>query len=384
MVEKGKRRSSCTFSPFSVFIFSPFPSSLKNQFVLARLGGIPIVADYRWVLVILLMSAAIAVTLNGRVESIGVSIAFGVVTSVIFFVSIFLHEFGHAFAAKRERLKVVAIILHPFGGMTQFAAEPSTPQAEFRIAIAGPMVSFALAVVFALAGAAANSVSADILAVLCFTLSVGNLLLAIFNLLPGYPLDGGRVLRAYLWRNGKDTDEATRVSAQFGKIIGFFLMFVGVVIFLFQASLFSGVWAFIVGFFLYDAAKAATHHINLRKSVVAADIMRLPIAAAPDLTIQKFIDEVLPMHRSDVFPVARDGHLYGTLLLKDLKVIDRSEWNNLTISDVMIAIRREHFIELDTPVNIIREVVRTNGIGAVSVVDADGKLVGFLHGPLPA
>jgi len=360
-----------------------FPT-LRRQFVLARLGGIPVVADYRWLLVILMMSAAIAVTLNGRVNSIAVSLVFGVVTSVIFFFSIFLHEFGHALAAKHQRLKVVAIILHPFGGMTQFTAEPSTPRAEFRIAAAGPLTSFALAVIFALVGAAANSAMADILAVLCFTLSAGNLLLAIFNLLPGYPLDGGRVLRAYLWQNGKELDEATRLSAQFGKIIAFLLMFVGVVIFLLQASFFSGIWAFIIGLFLYDSAKAATRHISLRKNVVAADVMRLPVSIAPDLFIQKFIDEVLPMHRNEIFPVAREGHLYGTLLLKDLTEIDRSEWSELTIGDVMIAIRREHFIELNTPMNIIRDVIRTNGIGAVSVVDSDGKLVGFLQTPLPA
>ncbi len=360
-----------------------FSKALRSQFVLARFSGIPVVADYRWVLVLLFTSVAIAIGLNNRVNSPAVSIVFGVVTSLIFFFSIFLHEFGHALAAKWQRLRVVAIVLHPFGGMTQFTAEPETPQAEFRIAIAGPLVSFALAVIFALIGAGAYSIAADILAVICFTLAAGNLLLAIFNLLPGYPLDGGRVLRAYLWRNGKDLDEATRLSGQFGKIIAFLLMFVGALIVLLQADLFSGLWAFLVGLFLHDAAKTAMRQVTHRKDIVAADVMRLPISAKPDSTIQQFVDETLPMHRSEVFPVARDGQLYGTLLLKDLRSIDRSDWSKVLLSDVMVPIRREHFIELDTPMNIVRELVRTNGIEAVSVVDAAGKLVGFLQTPLP-
>jgi len=351
---------------------------LKGQFVLARVGGTPVVADHRWLLVMLLTSAAIAIGINGRAGGIGISIVFGVVTSAVFFFSIFLHEYGHAFAAKRQRLRVTAIILHPFGGMTQFAAEPATPQAEFRIAAAGPLVSFALAIVFALVGAAANSAAADILAVLCFTLSAGNLLLAVFNLLPGFPLDGGRVLRAYLWQNGKGLDEATRVSAKFGKIISYLLMFAGAMIIILQADLFSGIWAFLVGLFLFDAANTAMRQISSQKNVVAADVMRLPVPVSPDLTIQRFIDEILPMNRSEIFPVSSGGQLYGTLLLKDLTVIGRDEWRDLPIEKVMIPIRREHFIELDTPMNIIREVVRTNGIGAVSVVDEQGKLVGFL------
>lgn len=358
-------------------------SAFKKQFVLGTFGGVPVKADPRWVLVIILTSAAIAIGLYAQVNNAAVSIVFGVAASIVFFFSIFLHELAHAVVARREGVPVIAIVLHPFGGMTQFAEEPPDAQAEFRIAAVGPAASFAIAVIFALLGAGAYYAAADILATILFTLSAGNLLLAVFNMLPGYPLDGGRVLRAYLWRTGKDHAEATRRSAEFGKGIAYLLIFAGVLLFVLQVDAFSGLWAVLIGVFLLDSAKKAIWQTEVVRDIAAGDVMRLPVSVSPDISVQKFVDEVLPMHRVEVFPVSGGGDLFGTLVLKELMKTPRGEWNELRIKDVMIPIRREHFVEQHTPMDIVREVIRTNGIGAVSVVDANGKLVGVLENPLP-
>jgi Zn-dependent protease len=357
-------------------------SAFKKQFVLGSFGGVPVKADARWVLVIVLTSAAIALGLYARVNDPAACIVFGTAAAIVFFFSIFLHELAHALMARHEGLGVVAIILHPFGGLTQFAEEPRDARAEFRIAAVGPAASFVLAVIFALAGAGAYYAAADILATILFTLSAGNLLLAVFNMLPGYPLDGGRVLRAYLLRTGKDQAEATTRAAQFGKGIAYLLIFIGALL-LVLVDVFAGLWAVLIGIFLLDSAKTAMRRADIVREITAGDVMRLPISVPPDITVQKFIDEILPMHRMEVFPVSGGGDLFGTLVLKELMKTGRGEWNELRIEDVMIPIRREHFVGQHTPLELVREVVRTNGIGAVSVVDSRGKLVGVLQTPLP-
>jgi len=358
-------------------------SALKKQFVIGSLGGVPVKADPRWFAVIVLTSAVIALGLYAQVKDLTSSIVFGTAAALVFFFSIFLHELAHALMARHEGVSVVAIVLHPFGGMTQFAEAPRDARAEFRIAAVGPAASFLLAVIFALAGAGAYYAAADILATILFTLSAGNLLLAVFNMLPGYPLDGGRVLRAYFLRTGKDQAEATRRSAQFGKGIAYLLIAIGAVLMVLRVDIFAGLWAMLIGFFLLDSAKTAMLHAGVAREITAGDVMRLPVSVPPDITVQRFVDELLPMHRAKVFPVSSRGDLFGTLVLKELKKRPRGEWRELRIEDVMIPIRREHFVGQNTPMDIVREVVRTNGIGAVSVVDERGKLVGVLNAPLP-
>ena len=170
----------------------------RRQVVLGKVAGVPVRAGTSWFLVLVLMSAVTAASIDVRVGDFFQSLLLGFAGTVVFFFSIFLHELAHALAAKMERLEVVEIVLHPFGGLTRFRHEPETPRAEFRIAVAGPAMSFVLTLLFIALMAAANAGGLDILAMLLFLLALSNFLLAIFNLFPGYPLDGGRVLRAYL------------------------------------------------------------------------------------------------------------------------------------------------------------------------------------------
>lgn len=351
----------------------------KQQFLLMHVSGIPVRIDYRWFFVVALMSWITAASINSLVGNNLTSFIFGLLTTLIFFVSIFLHEYAHAFAARLEGVQVLEIVLHPFGGLARLRREPDTPRAEFRIAIAGPAASFLLAILFAILMTAADSLGLDILRNLLFMLALLNFLLAIFNLFPGYPLDGGRVLRAYLWRRGKDLNEATILTGRCGQIIAVVLIIFGIFAAIVRKDFFNGFWTVLVGLFLFDAAKGIIKEVSKMENLIVEDVMKLPIAVAPDSDIQHFVDRILPFYRQNVFPVAKDKQLYGMLTLEDLKKIPREAWREKKILEVMRHVTPDHFVETTALLTEARELMRLNDVGAVGVIDAHGKLVGFIQ-----
>lgn len=351
----------------------------KRQFVIARVSGIPVRADYRWIFVVLLMSWITASGIHSLTSNVFTSAVFGFSTTLVFFASIFLHELAHAVAARMETVQVVEIVLHPFGGLTRFRHAPDTPRAEFRVAIAGPAASFLLALLFLGLMAAFNWIEADILARLFFTLCLLNFLLAVFNMFPGYPLDGGRVLRAFLWKRGTDLNEATVLTGRCGQVIAAVFILFGIVVILTQLEFFTGFWTILVGLFLYDAATGIIKEVTDSEEKIVEEVMQLPVSVAPDADVLHFVDRVLPLHRRTIFPVAKDKQLYGMLALEDLKTLPRSDWSKTQIQTVMRPVTPDYFVETDTPLTEAREIMRVNGIGAVGVIDARGNLVGFLQ-----
>lgn len=351
----------------------------RKQLVLARVWGIPVRAGYTWFIVLGLMSAITAASIDARVENFGLSLVFGFAATLIFFASIFVHELAHALAARLEDLHVVEIVLHPFGGLTRFRHEPETPRAEFRIAVAGPAASFLLTLLFLALMAAASAGGLDILAVLLFLLAISNFLLAVFNMFPGYPLDGGRVLRAYLWRNGKDLNEATVLTGRAGQVIGAGLIVLGLFVVVLRAELFTGFWAVMVGMFLFDSARGIIREVNDEGRLLVSDVMALPVSIEPETTVMHVVDHILPIHRRSVFPVAKNKKMFGTLVLEDVKALHRDSWRTTTVANIMRPIEEDHFVATRTQFVEAREIMSANGIGAVGVIDPNGELVGFLH-----
>src|SRR5829696_171854 len=357
---------------------STFAAYFKRQLLLMHVSGIPVRIDYRWFVVLVLMSLITATSINALAKDLSLSLMLGFAATVIFFASILLHEFAHAAMARMEGLEVVEIMLHPFGGLARFRHEPKTPRAEFRIAIAGPAASFIVSVAFTGLMAAANAAGTDILAVLFFILALSNFLLAVFNMFPGYPLDGGRVLRAYLWKNGKDLNEATLLTGLCGQYIAAGLMVLGLMIVVMSGDFFTGFWALVVGVFLFDSARGIIREVRHLQHNRVENAMRLAVPVLPDWTIQHVVDNVLTLARQPVFPVAVDKELYGMLLLHDVKSLASSEWRSTRVSDVMRPVQTEYFVEIGTPLAEARALMRTNKIGALAVVDSSGKLVGCL------
>ncbi len=353
---------------------------IRRPVELVCVAGIPVRADRRWFVVLALMTAVTAASINAQVRNWAASIGLGAATTLIFFLSIFLHELAHAIIARLERLEVVEIVLHPFGGLTRFAREPQTPRAEFRIAIAGPVASFALAVMFVLLMALANTGELDVLRDLLFLLALANFLLAVFNLLPGYPLDGGRLLRAYLWRSGRDLDEATILTGRSGQAIAIGLMVVGLFLAVGRGQIFAGFWAMLTGFFLFDSARSIIAAVQAAGHRLVDDVMLLPPVLPPDITLQAFIDQLLPMNRYAAYPVANEKRLYGIFLLEDMRALPRESWRQSRIGDAMRPVTSEMFVEVGTSLSEAREMMAENGTGALGVVDSQGKLVGFISG----
>ena len=363
----------------------------KRQITVAHLFGIPVRFDYRWFVVFLLSVWLIAMNLTqggmwvGSVKllpiSVGLAWVLAIITTIGLFLSVLGHELSHALMGRAEGIEIEEIVLHPFGGLARLRNEPESPRAEFRIAIAGPAASFLFAAVsFVLMVPTVRSGYLEAGGVLLL-LGAGNLLLAVFNLFPGYPLDGGRLLRAILWRRTGDIKQATRLAGMCGMLIAAILIIFGVYMAIapnFQAY-FMGFWSVLVGLFLFDAAYSVVKHVRGRIQNIVSEAMSAPFSIEPDVLITHLIDSVLPLHRQVAFPVAQNHRLYGMLSLEDLKALPRERWHLTRARDVMRPIAPRFFVEPNTTLDYAQELMKRNGIGSVAVVGKGGELVGFLQ-----
>jgi Zn-dependent protease len=363
----------------------------KRQITVAHLFGIPVRFDYRWFVVFLLSVWLIAMNLAqggmwvGSVKllpiSVGLAWVLAIITTIGLFLSVLGHELSHALMGRAEGIEIEEIVLHPFGGLARLRNEPESPRAEFRIAIAGPAASFLFAAVsFVLM---VPTVRSGYLAAggVLLLLGAGNLLLAVFNLFPGYPLDGGRFLRAILWRRTGDIKQATRLAGMCGMLIAAILIIFGVYMAIapnFQAY-FMGFWSVLVGLFLFDAAYSVVKQVRGRIQNIVSEAMSAPFSIEPDVLITHLIDAVLPLHRQVAFPVAQNHRLYGMLSLEDLKALPRERWHLTRARDVMRPIAPRFFVEPNATLDYAQELMKRNGIGSVAVVGKGGELVGFLQ-----
>ena len=351
----------------------------KQQFVFAHISGIPVRIDYRWFFVLIFITWLAASSIFKTIDNLLTATILGLITTLLFFASILLHELAHAFVARMEGIGILDIVLHPFGGMARMHREPDTPRAEFRIAVAGPAASFLIGLVFVALTAGSNAVGTDALTRVFFLLFFANMLLAVFNLFPGYPLDGGRVLRALLWRRGKDLNEATALTGRFGQIIAVVLIFFGLYAALVWGSFISGLWTIVVGVFLFDAATDILRQLNSFDNLLVAEVMQIPVAVAPDATVQQFVDRIVALHQRTIFPVAAEKQLYGFVLLADLKKLPREKWHTTRIEKVMRPVIPNYFVEADSYLVEAQILMRQNGIGVLGIIDKRGNLVGFLQ-----
>ena len=363
----------------------------KRQVTVARIFGIPVRFDYRWFIVFVLSVWLIAMNLSrggmwvGSFKLLPVSVTvawlLAIITTIGLFLSVLGHELSHALMGRAEGIEIEEIVLHPFGGLARLRNEPESPRAEFRIAVAGPAASFLFAAISFVLMLPAMMGGYPIVAGVLLLLCAGNLLLAVFNLFPGYPLDGGRVLRAILWSRTGDIREATRLAGICGMLIAAILILFGVYMVIAPTfrSYFMGFWSVLVGLFLFDAAYSVVRHARGRIRNVVSEAMSLPVSVEPDALISHLINSVLPLHRQIAFPVAQNRRLHGMLALEDLKTLPRERWHLTRARDVMRPIAPRFFVEPNATLAYAQELMRRNGIGSVAVVGKTGELVGFLQ-----
>jgi Zn-dependent protease len=372
---------------------SVFPL-FKRQLTIARVYGIPVRIDYRWFAVVALSVWLIASNLHSHAIQVGnvrlpphalaTAWILGLITTAGLFLSVFGHELAHALMARAEGIEIEEIVLHPFGGLARLKTEPQNPRAEFRIAFAGPASSFLFGLLAFVGAKIAALGNYEATVVVFFLIASGNLLLALFNLFPGYPLDGGRVLRAILWRRSGNIVEATRQAGICGVLIGGVLILFGIYILLAPnwrpaQPYFMGGWSILVGLFLLDTAAKVVKGAHDVQLATVAEAMSPPVAIEPGLTVTRLVDDFLPLHRQTSFPVAVKGRLQGILSLEDLKSLPRERWASTRVQAVMRPVGPGLFVEPATTLDSAQALMKENGVGSLAVVNAKGELVGFLQ-----
>jgi Zn-dependent protease/CBS domain-containing protein len=307
----------------------------------------------------------------------GTYLAMGIVAGVLFLVSILLHELGHSLVARREGIEVDSITLWLFGGVSQFKSRFASAGSEFRVAFAGPFVSIVLGGVFVLIALAHLPSAVDGVAA---WLGYINLSLAVFNLIPASPLDGGRVLHAVLWRAKGDYAWATRVASEIGQGFGYLLIAAGLVMFIFQGS-FSGAWLAFIGWYLLQGAKAEARYVATEQALAGLHVrdlmVRHPVTVDADATVGRFMDDVAASHRFTTYPVLDGGSPVGLLAFASVAAVPRSDWDTRRVRDTMIPLDQlPRLTEDERAVDALAELSQPR-VNRGLVID-DGHLDGLL------
>jgi Zn-dependent protease/predicted transcriptional regulator len=354
---------------------------VTSSIELGRIFGIRIGVNWSWLVVFALilwtLASGIFPSTNPGLSD-GTYLAMAIVASLLFFASLLLHELGHAVQARREGMEIDGITLWLFGGVAKFKGMFPSAGAEFRIAIAGPLVSLALGLLFVLG---AWLVSADqAVDGIAAWLGYINLMLLVFNLLPALPLDGGRVLRSVLWRARNDFRWATRVAAAIGRGFGYLLIAGGVSLLIFEGS-FSGAWLAFIGWFLLQAATAEDRYVLVSEALddlrVRDLMVRDPVTVQAQMSLGRFMDDVAWNRRFTTYPVMDDGRVVGLLSFRRVAEVPRSEWDQRSVGDCMTERAKVPILDEDeTAVEALAELSEA-GIHRGLVVDGD-RLVGLI------
>lgn len=260
----------------------------------------------------------------------------GALAAILLFASVVFHEISHSFVAQKYKMSIVSITLFIFGGVAQMKGEPPHPKAEFQIALAGPLSSFFLAVIFSLLSMNTGGGTKALFSYLAQL----NLILGVFNLIPGFPMDGGRVLRSVLWSRKKDYFYATQKAASFGKKIALFFIFFG--LFSIFTGFPGGLWLLLIGWFVYAAAQSSYQRATLQETlsgVKVKDIMVKDhdiVAIRPSITVDEAVNHYFLRYGFGGFPVVDHGKFLGITTLKEIKNIPREMWGNATSANILV------------------------------------------------
>jgi Zn-dependent protease/CBS domain-containing protein len=355
---------------------------VNPSFELGRVAGIRIGVNWSWLVVFALIVWSLDTTIFPSSKpglSDGTYLAMALVAAVIFFASLLAHELGHAIQARREGMEIEGITLWLFGGVARFRGMFPSAGAELRIALAGPVVSLVLGVLFVLTAVFAPL--PDEAQAVAAWLGYINLLLLLFNMLPALPLDGGRVLRASIWVFRGDFGAATRIAAGVGRGFGFLFIAGGVLLAVLWNEVVSGLWFAFIGWFLLSAVSAESRILAVRDAfggLRVRDLMvREPDTVDAHLTLGEFMDDVVWQRRHTTYPVVEGGIAVGLLPFRRVAEVPRSEWDERLVRDCMIP--RSEVPQLMPDESLVDALVElSDGIGRGLVLGAENHLVGFL------
>jgi len=355
-------------------------SSLQSgSLKILTIMGIPIRIHFSWLIIFGLITWSLstfyfpkaAPQLKG--SSYWIS---GVAAAFLLFVSVAVHELSHSFIAIRYGQSILSITLFIFGGVAQMKGEPAHPKAEFRMAIAGPLSSFLLSLIFFLSY---RLVTGEIVKALFQYLSQLNLILGAFNLIPGFPMDGGRLVRAFIWNKTNDFFYATRRASQYGQKIALFFIIFG--LFSLFMGFTNGLWLMLIGWFLHTAAQASYQQASLQEilgSVKVKDVMVKDIInISPNITIDTVVDEYFLKYGYGGFPIMDNGKFLGIVTLKEIKNIPKERWKYTTISSVLIPHDKRWEVSAEEDATKALELMISEDKGRL-VVTEKGSVIGLI------
>lgn len=351
----------------------------------ARFFGFEIRLDLSWFVVFLLVLWTFAQwVFPSRVPGLsrGLYITMALVGASLFFASVLLHELAHSVMARARGIQVEGITLFIFGGVARIRSEATNPKDEFLITIVGPLSSALIGAVLLVFARIGESVGlhraftgvAEYLAIL-------NFILAAFNLIPGFPLDGGRLLRSLVWHVTRDVRKATRMASLTGQGFGFVMIGLGVLS-LFRGFIVSGIWLIFIGWFLSQAAEASYRQLIMRRILQGVQVKeamtRRPETVGPDLTLRDLVDNYFLMRRYSAFPVLDSaGQPLGLITLRQVKEIDRGKWPTTQVSAVMTHICEAVRVRPEDSLAQVLSKLESAGVGRALVVE-DGRLEGVI------
>lgn len=353
--------------------------NINSGIVIARIRGVAIMVHWSWVLIFALITWSLAEALYPEYEPGWTDNQYwiaGAASSLLFFFSVLVHELSHTFMAQHYGMKVPSITLFVFGGVSQMAGEMRTPRQEFLIAIVGPLSSWVLAIIFGTLWVVTDP--RGVSSVFAY-LALINFALGAFNLLPGFPLDGGRVFRSIVWGRVHDLTRATQIASMVGQAIAW-LMIIGGLVWVFFLGL-GGLWYVLIGLFLKNASEQAYAQVLLERAlggVVARDIMRPPPQPVPEnWSLQRLADERVLGDAERAFLTESLGRVSGLITITDLTRVPRPRWDDTVIREAMVPAADVHTIEPSTSVLEAMRLMQEYDVNQLPVLD-DGRLVGML------
>ena len=355
-----------------------------KQIRLFNLFGFEVKLDLSWLLLGLLITWSLAEGLfpsiveglsRGAYWTLGLLGTLGLLFSIVF------HEFSHSLVARRYGMPIKGITLFLFGGVAEMDEEPTSPKAEFLMAVAGPISSIILGVICYLLLGVVNNFELSWLSGLLFYLAYLNIVLAVFNLVPAFPLDGGRMLRAALWGWKHDLRRATRLASQFGSGFGIILIVLGVLSVL-QGNFIGGMWWFLIGLFLRGAAQMSYRQVIMRETMKGETVRRFmntsPVTVASDLSLQDLVEDYVYQYHYKMFPVVDQGRLQGFVSTSQIKEVARDQWSSRTVADIVQPSGPDNTVSADEDAFDALGRMQRSGLSRLMVVDGGDHLLGII------
>ncbi len=359
---------------------------LRGGIPIGKAFGIQLRLHYSWFFVFALVTWALAAVYFPSEYpgwSLSVRIAAGLITSVLFFGSVMVHELLHSIVSQRQGIPVQSITLFFLGGVSQIGSEPKKPADEFRMAIAGPLSSLVIGGIFFgiyFGWRGVDTFAAQFVTGIAYWLGLINVFLGAFNLVPGFPLDGGRVLRSLIWWRSGNLKSATRIASNAGRAVGFILIFVGIW-FIFTGNWLNGIWLALIGWFLESAAVGSYQQLLMQemlKGHVASEVMSGDcVVIPPDMTIDHLVNGNILTSGRRCFPVGSGSEIMGLMTLHNVKEVPREQWTTETVKEAMTPLDKLKWVRPDEELSSVLRILTENNVNQVPVVQ-DNKIIGMV------